>query len=218
MSRRHRARIQSRLRIIVLSTLITVLVSEMVLFQFASGKLAPSGISASTALPEIGAPDRLSRYSTLITSDPFSPMRQPSAKVLARLATPSVEDASALRVIAIVTSGDTRLALVELPGSGQPQRIHIGDLIGAHRVLAIGPDAITLDNNGLREDFAVPHKTALDQDPSNASVSESGAPASAPQTTTQADGEAIYKAFWETRTKDIADPAPRMLVPTRPPG
>ncbi len=116
-------------------------------------------------------------------------------------------------------SGDTRLALVEMPGSEQAQHIHVGDLLGGHRVIAIGNDAITIDNSGLHQDLALSHKGADSSVPGAPQLAQgTSAPERHAGPVTQADAEAMYKGFWDSKTKDIADPMRPVTKQQRPPG
>jgi hypothetical protein len=219
MSRRHRARIQRRLRIIVLSSLITLVGAEAAFLHFAPAKAPPSGITAAVSLPEITHPLPLSHYAAVVAGDVFASTRQPSARVLARVAVPAPEEASTFRVTAIVISGDTRVALVEFSGSAQTQHIHVGDLLAAHRVVAIAPDAITIDNNGLHQDIALSHKS--DQsDIGTAPLPQVAGASSGSRTgpVTQAEAEAMYKGFWAMKTSSMPDPMPAMPIRRKPPG
>lgn len=221
MSRRHRARIQGRLRILVLSGLITFLIAEIAWIELARRRPVPSGVTAAIAVPPLPAPEPLARYAEIVTGDLFSETRQPSERVLARVAVPAASQTGALRVLAIVVSDSDRLALVEITGSAELVRLRQGDRAGPYRVLAIGPDSITLENNGLTEIFAVPSQEAPAQGlpPGTA---QGAAPPNAPALAatppmaggpSAAEAQEFNRHFLEMRAMEKPDPT---LVPSSP--
>ncbi|MFO1187699.1 MAG: hypothetical protein U1E87_09780 [Alphaproteobacteria bacterium] len=221
MSRRHRARIRRRLRILLLTSLITFLIAEVVWLEFAGRTPRPSGITAAIALPPIATPDPPTRYAAIVTGDLFSEARQPSERVLARVAVRGPAEAGALRILAIVVTDTDRVALVETAGSAEPLRLRLGDRAGPYRVLAISPDAITVENNGLTEVFAVPSQEAMNGEsaPARGPAANPGNEVEASRAPnpqglpSAAEGQEINRRFLEMRAMDKPDPT---LAPTSP--
>ncbi len=218
MSRRHRARIRGRMRILVLSSLMTFLIAELTWLEMARRRPRPSGVTAAIAMPPLAAPEPLARYSAIVTADLFAEARRPSERVLSRIAVPAPGETGALRVVAIIVTDTDRLALVEVPGAPEPVRLRQGDRTGPYHVLAIGTDTITVENNGLPEVFAIPSQDAMGAGgvlPAPTPVQQSQAPPSAqgPAGLNAAQGQEINRLFLEMRAMDKPDPT---IAPSSP--
>jgi len=215
MSRRHRARIRRRLRILILSLLMTFLIAEVALLELVGRRPHPSGVTAAIAVPPIAAPEPLARYSTIVIGDLFAEARTPSDRVLSRIAVPGPGASGALRVVAIIVTDTDRLALVEMPGAPEPVRLRQGERAGPYRAIAIGPDTITVENNGLTEVFAIPSQDMAASgggSPASTHAQPSGAPPSL-QGPNAAQGQEINRLFLEMRAMDKPDPT---IAPSSP--
>jgi hypothetical protein len=204
------------LRIILLSSLMTFLVAEMTWLEFGRRRPRPSGVTAAIAIPPQSAPEPLVRYSAIVTGDLFAEARRPNERVLSRIAVQSPGESGALRVVAIIVTDTDRVALVELAGAAEPVRLRQGDRAGPYRVLAIDPDTITVETNGLTEVFAIPSQDVIetgDASPAPTPPQQSSAPSAQGGTPNAAQGQEINRLFLEMRALDKPDPT---VAPSSP--
>lgn len=213
MSRRHRARIRRRMRILILSSLMTFLIAEVAWLELVGRRPAPSGVTAAIAVPPLAAPEPFARYSAIVTGDLFAEARRPSDRVLSRIAVPAPGKTDTLRVVAIVVTDTDRLALVEMPGTPEPVHLRQGDRAGSYRVLAISTDTITVENNGLTEVFSIPSQETDLASPTFSQLQQGSGPQAAQGGLNAEQGQEINRLFLEMRAMDKPDPT---IAPSSP--
>ena len=208
-----------RLRIGVLAALALIALVELVIPNPAA-RQAPEGMTGALD-PEMQiemVDPSANAYNSIVTDYLFAENRTPSAAALARLnaAIPTL-GVDGPRIVGIVTSGNTRIALLQRPGAPQPEQLHVGDALDGATVRNITPnDVIVSGANGTVRSLPVDHRSGQQPQSGESIGAMPSGDTAGGANFDQRQGQAVYENFMRTRQLGVTADNPSSPVKSGP--